>query len=203
MGALVLFSLAVGTAIDAAVSPYSGKQTGENSLLRTLHGTLNEGDVLVLNRYFSGWFDIALLQQRGVNVVVRKHQLRAIDFRTRQRLGKDDQLVVWAKPTKPKWMDSETCKSLPETFQLREIRFRVTRPGFRTKSLIIVTTLLDSDEYVTHSCLIIRSRHYLGQAGYAGGDRWNSRAKGRRRGFMLQRAIIFQHRPQRWFNDCY
>jgi putative transposase len=87
MRALVLFSLAVGSVIETAVSPYSGKQTGENSLLRTLHGTLEEGDVLVLDRYFSGWFDIALLQQRGVDVVVRKHQLRATDFRKGQRSG--------------------------------------------------------------------------------------------------------------------
>jgi len=61
MRAIVLFSLAVGTVIEAATAPYSGKQTGENSLLRTLHATLLEGDVLVLDRYFSGWFDLALL----------------------------------------------------------------------------------------------------------------------------------------------
>ena len=76
----------MGSVIEAAISPYSGKQTGENSLLRTLHSTLQEGDVLVLDRYLSGWFDIALLQQRGVDVVVRKHQLRATDFRSGQRL---------------------------------------------------------------------------------------------------------------------
>jgi hypothetical protein len=152
MRALVLFSLAVGSVIEAAISPYSGKLTGENSLLRTLHSTLKEGDVLVLDRYFSGWFDIALLQQRGVDVVVRKHQLRATDFRKGQRLGKDDQLVVWSKPPKPKWMDSETYNSLPESLRLREIRVRVTQPGFRTRTIIVVTTLLDSDEY-THDDL--------------------------------------------------
>ena len=102
MGALVLFSLAVGTAIDAAVSPYSGKQTGENSLLRTLHGTLNEGDVLVLNRYFSGWFDIALLQQRGVNVVVRKHQLR-IARRIRVTFSARRNSSIWAGVCRRRW----------------------------------------------------------------------------------------------------
>ena len=95
MNALVLFSLSVGSVTEAAIAPYSGKQTGENSLLRTLHGTLMEGDVLVLDRYFSGWFDIVMLRQRCVDVVVRKHQLRKTDFRTGQRLGKDDQLVCW------------------------------------------------------------------------------------------------------------
>jgi hypothetical protein len=98
MRALVWFSLSVGSVIEAAIGPYSGKQTGENSLLRTLHDTLNEGDVLVLDRYFSGWFDLALLLRRGIDVLVRKHQLRATDFRKGQRPGKDDQIIAWSKP---------------------------------------------------------------------------------------------------------
>jgi hypothetical protein len=114
------------------ISPYSEKQTGENGLLRTLHSTLDDDDVLVLDWCFSGWFDLALLQQRGVDVVVRKHQLKATDFRTGQRLGKDDRLVAGSKLPKPTWMDSETFNFLPDSLQLREIRVRVTQPGFRT-----------------------------------------------------------------------
>ena len=34
---LVIFSLAVGTALEAAIGKYEGKQTGENSLFRGLH----------------------------------------------------------------------------------------------------------------------------------------------------------------------
>ena len=152
MRAIVLFSLSAGSVIEAAIAPYAGKQTGENSLLRTLHATLLKGDVLVLDRYLSGWFDLALLQSRSVDAVVRKHQLRATDFRTGTRLGKDDHLVSWPKPSKPSWMDDETYNNLPDTLKLREIRVRVRQPGFRTKSLIVVTTLLDADEY-THEDL--------------------------------------------------
>lgn len=95
---VVVFSLAVGTVLEAALGKYQGKQTGENSLFRTLHDVLLEGDVVLADRYFSGWFDIALLQARGVDIVVRKHQLRATDFRTGKRLGPHDHLVVWKKP---------------------------------------------------------------------------------------------------------
>ena len=56
------------------------------------------GDVVLFDRYFSGWFDLALLSARGVDVVVRKHQLRDTDFRKGQRLGAGDQLVCWRKP---------------------------------------------------------------------------------------------------------
>jgi hypothetical protein len=144
---VVVFSLAVGSVLEAAVGPCQGKRTGENSLLRTLHATFEAGDVLVLDRYFSGWFDIALLAERGVDVVVRKHQLRATDFRTGRRLGQGDHLVPGPTPPRPDWMDAETYARLPRELTLREIRVRVTQKGFRTKRLLLVTTLLDAGEY--------------------------------------------------------
>jgi hypothetical protein len=155
---LVVFSLAVGTVLEAALGPYQGKQTGENSLLRTLHATFEPGDVLVLDRYFSGWFDIALLAEQGVDVAVRKHQLRPTDFRTGRRLGRDDHLVTWRKPPRPAWMDAATYERLPDELTLREIRVRVTQKGFRTKVLILVTTLTDAEQY-THEDLADLYRH--------------------------------------------
>jgi hypothetical protein len=144
---LAVFSLAVGTVLDAAVGEYKGKQTGENSLFRGLHDLLREGDVVLADRYFSGWFDIALLRQRGIDVVVRKHQLRATDFRTGTRLGKNDHLVRWSKPQRPEWMSAEQYAALPDALELREVRVRVRQPGFRTRSVLVVTTLLDPEEY--------------------------------------------------------
>lgn len=144
---VVIFSLAVGTVLEAAIGKYQGKQTGENSMFRTLHDVLGEGDVVLADRYFSGWFDMALLVERGVDVVVRKHQLRATDFRTGVRLGHDDHLVVWNKPRRPKWMSCEVYEALPEFLMLREVRIRVKQRGFRTKSLVVVTTLLSPAGY--------------------------------------------------------
>ena len=144
---LVVFSLAVGTVLNAALGKYQGKQTGENSMFRTLHPMLEEGDVVLGDRYFSGWFDIALLQQRGVHIVVRKHQLRATDFRTGQRLGHDDHLVSVEKPRRPTWMSLEEYAELPDSLTLREVRVRVQQKGFRTRNLVVVTTLLDAEQY--------------------------------------------------------
>jgi len=144
---LVVFSLSVGTVLEAAISPYQGKLTGENSLFRQLHETLSKGDVVLADRYFSGWFDLALLRRRDIDVVVRKHQLRATDFRTGERLGKDDQLVRWSKPARPTWMTRDQYQSLPDALTLREVRVRVKQRGFRTKSLVVVTTLVDATEY--------------------------------------------------------
>jgi len=144
---VVVFSLAVGTVLDAALGKYQGKQTGENSLFRTLHSLLEEGDVVLGDRYFSGWFDIALLKQRGAHVVVRKHQLRPTDFRTGQRLGREDHLVYWNKPQRPTWMSEQQYAALPDSLTMREVRVHVEQKGFRTRELVVVTTLLDPEKY--------------------------------------------------------
>jgi hypothetical protein len=156
---LVIFSLSVGTVLDAAIGKYEGKQTGENSLFRTLHDVLVEGDVALADRYFSGWCDIALLLDRGVDVVVRKHQLRPTDFRTGKRLGQDDHLVSWSKPQRPKWMSKEQYGELPAELTLREVRVPVAQKGFRTRWLVVVTTLVDAEAYPPRAiALLYRQR---------------------------------------------
>ena len=140
---VVLFALATGVVLESAVNPYAGKQTGENSLLRTLAAAFEAGDVLLADRYFSGWFDIVWWRQRGVDVVLRKHQLRRTDFRAGHRLGVDDHLVEWPKPKRPAWLSREEYDAMPTTLTLRELRV-TGRPGFRSRSIVVVTSLLDT-----------------------------------------------------------
>ncbi len=157
---LAIFSLAAGTVLDAAIGKYQGKQTGENSLFRTLYDALNEGDVILADRYFSGWCDIALPLQRGIDIVVRKHQHRFTDFRTGKRLGKDDHLVFWTRPQRPKWMSVEQYAALPEELTLREVRIRVVQKGFRARSLVVVTTLLDAERYPPDEIALLYRRRW-------------------------------------------
>lgn len=144
---VVVFSLSVGTVLEAAIGPYKGKQTGENSLFRTLHDGLAERDVVLVDRCFGGWFDIALLVERKVDVVVRKHQHRPTDFRSGRRLGKEDHLVRWSKPTCPDGLTSEQYARLPDQLELREVRVHVRQKGFRTRTLLVVTTLTNAKEF--------------------------------------------------------
>jgi hypothetical protein len=144
---VAVFSLAAGTVLEAVLGKYQGKQTGENSLFRTLYHLLRKGDVVLADRYFSGWFDLALLGQRGVHSLVRKHQLRASDFRTGRRLGPHDHLVCWRKPQRPAWMSPEQYQTLPDFLIVREVRVVVPQKGFRTQEVIVVTTLLDPERY--------------------------------------------------------
>jgi hypothetical protein len=147
MRLVVVFCLACGTVLDAALGRSQGKQGGENSLLRTLADVLEPGDVLLADRYFGGWFDIALWQQRGVDVVVRLHQLRRCDLRRGRRLGPNEHVVLWPKPRRPDWMNETTYQSLPAALELREVRVRVAQQGFRTQVVVVVTTLLDAQTY--------------------------------------------------------
>jgi len=143
---VVVFSLAVGTALDLAIGPFAGKRTGEPALFRSLHHGLQAGDVVLTDRYYCSYFEIALLQQQGVDVVMRLHQRRPVDFRTGQRLGKEDHRLVWTKPKRPEWLDEATYASLPNTLEVREVRLRGTRPGFRTQTIVVVTTLRNPKE---------------------------------------------------------
>jgi hypothetical protein len=147
MRAIALTSLATGMTLGLATGTYSGKQTGETALLRTLFDKLQQGDLLLADRYFGGWFMLALLHQRGLQFVTRLHQHRRADFRQGVRLGPEDHVVVWAKPPRPEWLDQETYDDLPDQLEIREIAVRVDIPGFRTKSFVVVTSLLDSRLY--------------------------------------------------------
>jgi hypothetical protein len=157
---VVVFALAVGTVLDAAIGKYQGKQTGENSLFRTLHDIVRDDDVVLADRYFSGWFDIALLRQRRSHIVTRKHQMRATDFRSGHRLGTDDHIVCWSKPKRPDWMSQEQYDALPDSLELREVRVHVEQRGFRTKQLIVVTTLLDPEKYPAHEIANLYRRRW-------------------------------------------
>jgi Transposase DDE domain len=145
---VVLFSLAIGTVLEAAVGPYKGKQTGETALLRSLHASLHEGDVLLADRYYCTYFDIALLLERRVDIVMRMHQHRRVDFRHGRRLGRYDHIVTWAKPkNRPAWLDQETYDRLPATLTLRELKVTVTSKFYRSRSIVVATSLLDAEPY--------------------------------------------------------
>jgi IS4 transposase len=144
---VVVFCLACGTVLDAALGRYQGKKTGENTLARTLGDAFTPNDVLLADRYFSGYFDIAFWQQRGVDVVTRLHQRRRCDLRRGRRLGPKDHVVVWTKPKRPSWMDEATYASMPDQLVVREVCVRIVVRGFRTQVVVVVTTLLDAAVY--------------------------------------------------------
>lgn len=145
---LVVFSLAVGTVLDAAFCPYRGKQTSELALFRRLHDSIDEGDVVLGDRHFCSFFEIADLKRRGADVVLRQHQCRITDFRRGVRLGRYDHRVVWKKPARPDWMDEESYQEFPDELVMREARMHIKGKGrkVRTRTITIATTFTDPQE---------------------------------------------------------
>jgi hypothetical protein len=138
--------LSCGAILDLGICRYAGKGQGEVGLLRRLWDNLRPGDVLLGDRLMSGWAGMHLLKERGVDTVSRLSAHRRADFRTGTRLGKDDHLVRWEKPTSIRSVDWTTYRALPDEITVREVRSRVEQPGFRTRSVIVVTTLLDPEQ---------------------------------------------------------
>jgi len=132
-----IVSLSCGAVLEWASGPCEGKQTGETALLWGLMDKLRRGDVVVADRYFAGYFGIARMRQRGVDVLIRQHQRRRTDFRRGRRLGKRDHVVSWIRPQRPAWMDPATYATMPESLLMREVR---------VADLTLATTLLDAAE---------------------------------------------------------
>jgi len=144
---VVLIALATGVVLDAAIGRCGGKLTGESTLLRGLHERLKQDDIVLADRYYCSYFEVALLKAQGVDLVTRQNVGRTVDFRRGRRLGKDDHLVEWARPQRASWMDKGVYATIPETLTARELRVRVGQRGFRTRVLIVVTTLLEAGSF--------------------------------------------------------
>jgi hypothetical protein len=114
---------------------------------------------------------LALLVQAGVHAVLRVGARQIVDFtpgrpcvrpsvrrtpavkgiprsRWLKALGVHDQLVAWLKPkTCPSWLARETLAALPDSLVLREVHYHLRTPGFRTREITLVTTLLVPEVY--------------------------------------------------------
>ncbi len=115
-------SLSHGAVLEVAMAPYTGKGTGENSLLRGLYDGFAADDVVLADGYFCSYFLIAQLRQRQVDVLLGRHGTRIIDFRRGQKLGARDHLVSWKKPRRPDWMSVPEYQDYPDEITVREVK---------------------------------------------------------------------------------
>jgi hypothetical protein len=144
----MIFSLAVGVAREIALGKYSGKQVGESSLLRTLLSTVLSGEILLADSYYATYWLLATAWKNDFDLVCKSHHRRKVDFRRGIKLGVLDQIASYSKPSKkPYWMTVEEYEAAPEFVYVRHLRYQVTQPGFRTRTIVIATTLLNNLTY--------------------------------------------------------
>jgi hypothetical protein len=140
-----IFSLASGALLRLA---QGSKHLHESQLLRQLWDCFCPGDILLADRGFCSYLHIAQLLARGVDVVLRLHQARPADFRAGRPLGKNDRLIQWRKPAqRTRAWTKEEFDALPQSLALRRVRYHVAAPGFRTREVILITSLLDPVAY--------------------------------------------------------
>lgn len=143
---VALFCWTTGAVHDVAVDTI---RPHELTLFRRLWHHLEPGCVVLADRAYCAYTDMALLLQREVFSVMRLHQRRKSDFRTGKRLGTDDCVVQWSRPKQWKpgmGITKEELQRLPETLSVRLVRVTEIPRGFRAKPLVIATTLLDPVE---------------------------------------------------------
>jgi hypothetical protein len=107
----------------------------------TLHPQLRHGDLLVADRGFCSYTQIALLFQQGIDVVMRLHQRRPIGWNR-------DVRETWMRPPRqPDWMSDSDWRRLPDQLTVRIVRYTVNRKGCRTRQVYVATTLLNPLTY--------------------------------------------------------
>ena len=163
---LAMFDAATGLLIKVLAAPL---RTHDMSQIAQLHPELSAGDVLTGDRGFASYAHLALLLLRNLHGLFRAHQRQLISFRSDRRLsgpqprgtvasrassrlvrklGRFDQVVEYDKPPmRPAWMDAAAYAALPDTIVVRELRYRTSTPGFRTRVITLATTLVDAEAY--------------------------------------------------------
>jgi len=126
--------LSSGVILDAAIGKYKGKGTSEHALFRQLLQSFVPGDIVLADRYYSSYFLIATLQERGVDIIFQQHAMRKTDFRAGEKIGARDHIANWKKPkAKPDWMSKQQYDNFPDELAVRELK-----SGKKT----LITTLL-------------------------------------------------------------
>jgi hypothetical protein len=114
--------------------------THEAREMLALHPLLRRGDVLVGDRGFCSYAQIALLLHHGVDAVLRLHQRRSTSGSSASR----DHVETWTRDGgRPAWMDPALWALVPPTLSVRIVRYTVNRKGSRTRHVYVATTLLD------------------------------------------------------------
>jgi hypothetical protein len=135
-----LFCLHTGRLLAFAQSTWKAHDL---SLARKLLRGLHAGEVLVADRAYCGWLFFVELLARKVDFVIRLHQARPVRSRRYRSWWE-----AWKKPReRPKGQSRRAWKKRPKELLLRLVRFQVQVRGFRTQSVIVVTSLLDEKAF--------------------------------------------------------
>lgn len=106
---VAIISVITGAVLDYSIGAYKGKGTGEQSLYRQISNNIEPYDILLADRYYPSFFFMAELINKGADAICQAQSQRNYDFRTGKKIGKNEHIVQWEKPNKPR----ATASKLP------------------------------------------------------------------------------------------
>ncbi|WP_295881895.1 IS4 family transposase [uncultured Thiohalocapsa sp.] len=151
---VTLICLGSGALLAAAIGPCEGKGSDEQTLLRSLLDALEVDDILLGDAFYPTYFLLCELVQRRVDGVFQQYgaRKRSTDFKTGERLGARDHLVVLEKPSRrPEWMTPQEYAQAPATLKVRE---------FAAGGKIMVTTFLDAKAAPKKKLKVLHQRRW-------------------------------------------
>ncbi len=162
---VTLFDAHHGLLLDMSVAP---GRTHDLRQAQDLHPALREGDVLVGDRGLCAYTHLAMLNAAGLHGLFRVNRSRNIPFPASNGPRRphsynrhcsqepilidlnstDDQLIEIVKPhNRSRHISPELFATIPSTMLVRAVRYRVERPGARSREITLLTTLLDAGKY--------------------------------------------------------
>jgi hypothetical protein len=173
---VALFDLITGALLDLVPA---SMRDHELLIVQRVHDLLRPNDIVVADRLYCTYAYLAQLSYKQLHFVIRvPASSRRVDFRPHrrhgkhkhwrgpqsiwiQRLDKHDQIVDWIKPAElPPWLPREVWDLLPDLLRVRELRYRLSRRGYRPREVTLVTTLLDPERYPKASIAALYGRRW-------------------------------------------
>lgn len=137
----VLMGLGTGAIIDCVIGQY---KVHERTMFRRLWRSLVKGDIVLGDRGFGSYAEVAILLRKGIDFVFRQ-RLGSLKTKGLRKIGKDQWIVTWERPSQPGgWV---SASELPDRVEVRAIRFKTGVKGFRPKEIILFTSLTDPKLY--------------------------------------------------------
>lgn len=140
MQQVALMDLGSGTVIDAIET---AQDEGESPLFEAgLRRQIEKGDVLLADRAYCSFVNIVRVLEAGGQSLMRLNSSRNKDALKKS----DDVVVQWKRPdfsAAPLHLFREDWEQLPESIEVRLVRYRVSVKGYRTREVLMATTLME------------------------------------------------------------
>jgi Transposase DDE domain len=141
--AVALISLSTGAVLDFGFGKFAGKGTGELGLFHGIANSLTRGDIVLADRYYPTYSTIAMLNERGVDLISISHRARQVDFTKGEILGERDHIVEWDRPDSRNYDYQKRVALTQKTVKVREFVIEIEDRNGGTTEVVITTTLTD------------------------------------------------------------